>query len=184
MKITLQKGFIAPLVIGIVVAVVLFGVGYYIVVTQRSNEPATEDTGSMMQETMMENSSMADGYQGTVIAGSSSPLLDFTKTDYEKARATDKLLVLYFYANWCPICREETENALYPAFESLTGEKIIGFRVNFNDSQTDNNEKNLAREFGVAYQHTKVFLKNGARILKSPESWDRNRYLEEFSRYQ
>ena len=47
--------------------------------------------------------------------------------------------------------------------------------------RTDADEKNLAREFGVAYQHTKVLLKNGKRILKSPETWDKARYLKEIN---
>ena len=72
-------------------------------------------------------------------------------------------------------------NALYPAFDELDLEGVVGFRVNYNDNQTDNDEKDLAREFGVAYQHTKVFVKDGERILKSPESWDKGRYLEEIN---
>src|SRR3989338_1209747 len=46
------------------------------------------------------------GYTGALLAGSlrASPLLDFTKADYDKAIASDRLVVLYFYANWCPIC--------------------------------------------------------------------------------
>lgn len=120
-------------------------------------------------------------YRGAVIAGTlaASPLLDFTQTDFEQARAGGKLVVLYFYANWCPICREETANALYPFFNALTGDDVVGFRVNFNDNQTDANERALAREFGIAYQHSKVFLRNGVRTLKSPESWDRARYERE-----
>ena len=68
------------------------------------------------------------------------------------------------------------------AFNELTTDKAIGFRVNYNDSDTDTNEEALAREFGVAYQHTKVFVKNGQRILKSPEGWDDKRYDMEISK--
>ena len=67
-------------------------------------------------------------------------------------------------------------------FNELTTDKVIGFRVNYNDDQTDNDEKNLAKQFGVAYQHTKVFVKNGQRILKSPEGWDYKRYDTEISK--
>lgn len=123
-------------------------------------------------------------YSGTIIAGKDSPLIDFDKSDYDTATQTDKLVVLYFYANWCPICRVEVANALYPAFSEITTGDVIGFRVNYNDNQTDSDEKNLAREFGIAYQHTKVFLKKGQRVLKSPEGWDKNRYLEEINRYK
>lgn len=130
-----------------------------------------KDEGVMMDkgETMMK-------YSGAVLAGKSAPLLDFTKTDYDAARKTDKLVVLYFYANWCPICKAEVSNALYPAFNELTTDKVVGFRVSYNDNETNADEKNLAKEFGVAYQHTKVFVKNDQRILKSPEGWDEKRY--------
>ena len=121
-------------------------------------------------------------YSGTIIAGKSSPLIDFNKADYDVALKTDKLIVLYFYANWCPICRAEVPH-LYGAFDELTTDRVIGFRVNYNDDQTDDNERNLAREFSVAYQHTKVFVKNGQRVLKSPETWDKNRYLSEINKF-
>ena len=131
---------------------------------------------------------MGDGktmmkYNGAVLAGKSAPLLDFNKVDYEEALKTDKLIVLYFYANWCPTCRVEFP-IVQNAFNELKTEDVIGFRVNYNDNQTDNDERNLARQFGVAYQHTKVFVKNGERILKSPESWNKNRYLSEINNYQ
>lgn len=120
-------------------------------------------------------------YSGTVLAGSSAPLIDFNKADYDAAVQTDKLVVLYFYANWCPICRQEVPH-LEAAFNELETDKVIGFRVNYNDDQTDDNERELARQFGVPYQHTKVFLKNGTSVLKSPEGWDKDRYINEINK--
>ena len=120
-------------------------------------------------------------YSGTVLAGSSAPLIDFKKADYDTAVKSDKLIVLYFYANWCPICRAEVPQ-LYAAFNELKTDNVIGFRVNYNDDQTDNNERALAQQFQIPYQHTKVFLKDGSIILKSPESWDKSRYLTEINK--
>jgi hypothetical protein len=54
--------------------------------------------------------------------------------------------------------------------------------VNFKDDQTDVDEKALAMEFGVAYQHTKVFVKNGVKVLKAPDSWDSARYTSEIAK--
>jgi len=133
---------------------------------------------------MEKDSMMSDGYAGEVLAGDSAPLLDFVQADYEKALEGDKLVVLYFYATWCPNCREEVANALLPAFNELDREDVIGFRVNYNDSDTDAYEKGLAREYGVAYQHTKVFIKNGERILKAPDTWDKERYHTEITNAQ
>ena len=144
------------------------------------NDSMMEDDDSMMKkegETMMETDPLT--FSGAVLAGSTSKLLDFNKPDYDKAIASDKLVALYFYASWCPICKKETKDSLYPVFNELNDSNVIGFRVNYNDNDTDDNEKELAREFGVAYQHTKVFVKNGERVLKSPESWNKQRYFDE-----
>ncbi|MBI3304837.1 thioredoxin family protein [Candidatus Parcubacteria bacterium] len=134
-------------------------------------------------ETMVkkEGGAMMAKYTGTVLAGESAPLLDFTKADYDTAVKSDALVVLYFYANWCPICKAEFP-VMQRVFNELSTNKVIGFRVNYNDDQTDNDEQNLAKQFGVAYQHTKVFVKNGQRILKSPEGWDETRYDTEINK--
>jgi len=180
----MQKGSAGIAVV--IVVVLLIAGGTYLLRTGGS-----EKTESMT-ETAAPSASIGEGngqkaeqgvmYVGAFLAGSASPLLDFSKEDYEKAKQSDKLIVLYFYANWCPICKAETTDALYPAFNELTDEQVIGFRVNYNDSDTDDDEKMLAREFGVGYQHTKVFLRSGKRILKSPESWSKERYLSELKR--
>ncbi|MDX1608244.1 MAG: thioredoxin family protein [Candidatus Spechtbacterales bacterium] len=149
-------------------------------------EKMMEEEGTTMEEGehMMEEDEgamMEQEYKGEVLAGSTSPLIVFNSDDYQAALNSEELVVLYFYANWCPVCRAETRDALYPAFNELDNENVVGFRVNYNDSNTDSSEKDLAREFGVAYQHTKVFLKNGERILKAPDSWSKQRYLDEIS---
>lgn len=139
-----------------------------------------KDGDNMMEEKNGE--AMVKGYTGEVLAGDTAPLINFNRADYEQALTEDKLVVLYFYANWCPICRVEVKNALYPAFNELDTDKVVGFRVNYKDSNTEPSEEDLAKEFGVGYQHTKVFLKDGQRILKAPDGWDKDRYLEEINK--
>ena len=118
-------------------------------------------------------------YSGAILAGSTTRLFDFNKADYNKALANEENIVLYFYADWCPLCKNEVANSLYPAFSELSDPSVIGFRVNFRDGDTDKDEEQLAKDFGVAYQHTKVFLKNGSRVLKDPSTWNKKMYLEE-----
>ena len=155
----------------------------------KPNNTMMEHNDTMMlnetikHDEMQKNNTMMthEEFSGTVLAGSSSPLIDFNKADYEKATQSDKVVVLYFYANWCPVCRFELPE-LYGAFNDLQSDKVVGFRVNFNDDQTDGNEIDLARQFGVPYQHTKVFVKNNQSILKSSESWNKQRYLTEINK--
>lgn len=196
-----QKGFATPMIIAIVAVVLsLGGVAYYYVNRSQTEEDIMAQEKATMEkkegETMMKKGEgimmdkkedeMMKGetmmqYSGAVLGGKSSPLLDFKKADYDAAVKSGKLVVLYFYANWCPICKAEFP-VTQDAFNGLTANKVIGFLVNYNDDQTDSDEKNLAREFGVAYQHTKVFVKNGQRVLKSSEGWDKNRYTSEINK--
>lgn len=149
-----------------------------------------ETKNSMIQENKLEENraQLVEGtteISGNLLAGmlEASPLLDFNQNDYEKAIASDKLIILYFYANWCPICKAEFPK-MQEVFNTQQTNLVIGFRVNYNDNQTDENEKMLAREYGVSYQHTKVLIKNGEIVLKSPENWDETRYAELISQYK
>jgi len=120
-------------------------------------------------------------FSGNKLAGNASVLLDFNQADYELAINSKKIVVLYFYANWCPTCKVKFPKMI-SAFNKLDSNDVVGFRINFNDSETDDNENALAKEFGVVYQDTKVLLKDGERVLKSPEGWDEKRYLDEIDK--
>src|SRR3990167_497547 len=167
----LQKGFAMPTIIAIVaVVLVLGGVVFYANRSQTTDDKMAQEKAIMEKEameqkddeTMMDKGETMMKYSGAALAGKSAPLLDFTKADYDVAVKSDKLVVLYFYANWCPTCKAEFP-IMQEAFNELNTDKAIGFRVNYNDDQTDSDEKNLARQFGIAYQHTKVFVQNGQR---------------------
>ncbi len=157
------------------------------IMMDKKDSAMMEDGDTMMKkdEAMMDKKdggAMMSKYTGTVLAGKSAPLLEFNKTDYDTAMASDKLVVLYFYANWCPLCKEEVSNALIPAFNELTTDKVVGIRINYKDNDTDSEEKALAVKFGIPYQHTKVFVKNGKQLLKAPDSWNKARYLDEINK--
>src|SRR3989344_1470303 len=146
--------------------------------TEKGEEMPASSADKMKDDKAMmdKDDAMMVKYQGTVLAGTSAPLLEYNRLDYDAALASDKLVVVYFYANWCPICVAEFPK-MQEAFNELKSDKVVGFRMNYNDNETDDQEKSYAREYGVAFQHTKVFVKNGDRVLKSPESWDKARYL-------
>jgi len=136
-----------------------------------------EDSVMMEKDSMMDKSS----YIGNMLAGTASKYLEFNKADYDKALSENKKILLYFYANWCPICKKEQPET-FAAFNELNDPDLIGFRVNYKDGDDDADEKALAQQFGVAYQHTKVILKNGVQVGKYPDSWNKQRYLDELAK--
>jgi len=156
----------------LIIAVFIFG-------CTKVETDTMEKEGEMMKkdEAMTKESS----YTGDVLAGTeATKYLDFNKADYEKALKEKKKILLYFYANWCPICKREQPETI-AAFNEINDVDLIGFRVNYRDSDTDEFEEELAKEFGVSYQHTKVLLKDGQITGKWPDSWDKQRYTNELS---
>jgi thiol-disulfide isomerase/thioredoxin len=85
--------------------------------------------------------------------------------------AAGKRRVLYFYASWCPICRPADLN--FKDNVSKIPEDVVVVRVNYNDPDTDQEEKDLAQKYGITYQHTfvqidaqgnKIAVWNGGQI--------------------
>jgi thiol-disulfide isomerase/thioredoxin len=170
-----QRGVAATvLVIMVAVIIAVVGAAYYF--SRGFTQPIAEPTPLPPTTSTQPLSSLS----GAKLAGITAPLLDFSQTDFETALASDKVIVLYFYANWCPICREEFPK-MQAAFNELETSNVIGFRVNFNDNETDADEVALARQHGIAYQHTKVIVQNGRQLIKSSETWEKNRYLTELA---
>ncbi len=112
-----------------------------------------------------------------ILAGKLSPFLEYTKQEFEKAKLENKIIFLDFYATWCPICRVEAPE-IDAGFNSLNTDRIVGFRVNFNDPDTDSDEKQIAKDLAIPYQHTKVILKDGIEFSRSSETWEKEDFLD------
>lgn len=73
--------------------------------------------------------------------------------------------VLFFYANWCSTCRPADADFVSNANQLPAGVAVI--RVNYNDNETDANEKELANRYGITYQHTFVQIdSDGQEVIK------------------
>lgn len=62
--------------------------------------------------------------------------------------------VLFFYANWCPTCKA-ADAELLAEVDQIPSDVLL-IQVNYNDTQTEPAEKELAKQYGVTYQHTFV----------------------------
>lgn len=93
------------------------------------------------------------------------------------AAASEKRRVLYFYANWCPTCQPADKD--FQENATQLPEDVVVIRVNYNDDDTDEAEKALAKKYGVTYQHTyvqiddqgeKVAVWNGGKLTEVLEN--------------
>lgn len=78
--------------------------------------------------------------------------LPYSQENLEASK--DSRRVLFFFANWCPTCKPV--DAELTAQEASLPDDIVVLRVNYNDSDTDDSEKELAKDYTVTYQHTFV----------------------------
>ena len=92
-----------------------------------------------------------------------SRYLVYSKDVYDAA--SDKRRVLYFYATWCPSCKQANED--FTANPNKIPEDVVVIRTNYNDPDTDQEEKDLAKKYGITYQHTFVQIDSqGKEITK------------------
>lgn len=79
---------------------------------------------------------------------------DYSKAAFDQARSEGKIILVYFYANWCPTCRAQ-QPANDQAFAQLADNpQVAVFVSNFNDSEETGEDKALQKEFDIPYQHT------------------------------
>jgi thiol-disulfide isomerase/thioredoxin len=138
-----------------------------------------KDDGAMMEESpspspsaMMEkkdDGAMMKKEEGAMMQKAS--VAEYTKAAYDAAVASGKPVVLYYYANWCPICRVE-----FLKFQSAVAGRDAAaatyFRVSYNDSDTSADEKASAQQHQVGSQHTVVVVKGGQQTYKSQSTGD------------
>ena len=66
--------------------------------------------------------------------------------------AQEKKRVLFFYADWCPFCREA--DAEFAKMTDKIPSDVVVIRVHYKDTETQSDEKALASTYGITTQHT------------------------------
>jgi thiol:disulfide interchange protein len=80
------------------------------------------------------------------------------------ASSSNKRRVLFFYANWCPTCK--VANDEFSANPNGIPEGVVLIRANYNDTDTDQDEKALAQKYNITYQHTFVEIDGQGNEVK------------------
>ncbi|MBT4859078.1 redoxin domain-containing protein [archaeon] len=127
------------------------------------------------------NSGVVETSEPELIAGTTTKLYEFDQISYEKALSEGKTVILNFYATWCPSCKAE-QPVIIDVFNEHDDPNLVAFRVNWKDPGTSVDEENLAKEFGITVQGTKIFLKGGEKVLKAPEHWPKDRWVTELEK--
>jgi len=122
----------------------------------------------------------ASGDQSGGVSG--NDFIRYEKGKYDQSVADGKVVLLDFSANWCPTCRIE-DPKIAAAVSELNNPNLVAYLVHFNDDETNDEDKAIARDFGVTYQYTKVIVKDGEQVLKSLEPWNKERALSELNRF-
>lgn len=92
-----------------------------------------------------------------------SRYVEYTQESFGQAASGRR--VLFFYASWCPTCRPADTNITENADKIPEDTTVI--RVNYNDSETDQAENDLAKKYSVTYQHTFIQIdEQGSEITK------------------
>lgn len=132
-----------PVIIFVVIAILaLVGFGAYSLSQNsfKSDSMMKKDDSTLDGEKMMDNKMAGSQY------------VQYSKSALDSA--SSKRRVLFFYASWCPTCKPADAN--FTQNVSKIPEDVTLIRVNYNDPETDQEEKDLAKKYGITYQHTFV----------------------------
>jgi thioredoxin 1 len=135
------------------VMLVFFIAGFYLI-SSRNTVPENKMDQTNNAEKMVVETQKVD---------ESDRYVEYNSNTFDQLTAKRK--VLFFYASWCPTCRP-VDAELKANMDKLPADTLV-IRVNYNDQDTDRQEKDLAKKYGITYQHTFVQIDaNGNEITK------------------
>ncbi len=142
----------------IVIAVALLGVGVfmYLSTANKADSILSEEEVMLDEPTLIEEATEAEVIENAAYIEYSTNVLK---------QAAEGRRILFFYASWCPTCIPA--DADFKANAAQIPQNITVVRVNYNDPDTDQEEKDLAKKYGITYQHIFVEIDSeGKEVTK------------------
>lgn len=124
------------------------------------NEAKMEE-GEKMEQSTTETKEGSAMKPEAMMMEKSDRYMTYSKQNLEQAKSSRR--VLFFYASWCPNCKP-ADAELNKMMSEIPSDVTV-IRVNYNDPDTDQDEKDLARQYGVTYQHTFVQIDSAGQVV-------------------
>ena len=155
----------STIVLIIVIFLTLAGVVVY-TTTKKSSQSdlmMAKDSSTLPTDSnlMMKKDDTTDNNETMDNKNMSKRYIEYSNTSFENASETRR--VLFFFASWCPTCKPADESFVKNI--SKIPEDVTLIRVNYNDTDTDKDEKDLAKKYDVTYQHTFVQIDDKGNVV-------------------
>lgn len=160
----------SKIIIVVIVAILLIG-GLWIFLESGDNTTSTITSTGQQATITNETSGSTENQESKDLEPSSeSPTGAYVDYSEEKVATAEGDRVLFFHASWCPTCKALDQNIR----AGLVPEGLTIFKVDYDT------ERDLAKKYGVTYQHTLVQVSaDGEQLNKWAGSYTIDQIVDE-----
>lgn len=148
---------------------------YFINQSPKDSPNIKQDLPSIKTPSVNPSTDISDSVMKNEV--NTEPYFEYSKESFSGSE--NKTRILFFYADWCPICRP-VDRDIKDNLDKIPDDISI-IKVNYNDQFTDEDEKKLAAKYGVTYQHTFVRIDTAGNEI---EKWNGGSFEDLLKRIQ
>jgi len=148
---------------------------------EQEREAAMEDPSQDSKESEQHEESDEGVEENAQPAMRAKNYYRYDETHFRQSLADGKIVFLNFYANWCPSCKKD-QPKIFEFFNQLDDPNVVGYEVHYNDDETIDEDKEAAKKYRIAYQHTTVILNpQGSIVKKTLEGFNSEEIIQAIS---